>query len=130
MAEALLRMEFFKRGYGARVEVSSCGTGTRDGIPAASESIFVMRNREVDISSHRSRRLKPEFVKEASLIVAMNPSHSETLLAEYPEVKDKLMTFQIADPVGMSIRVYDETFQVIQAQTKQNWPEIMKKLGF
>ncbi len=130
MAEALLRQEFVKKGYGSRVEVSSCGTDTRDGIPAASEGVFVMRNREIDISGHRSRKLKPEFLKDSAIIIAMNPSHSEELLKTNPEIKEKLLTFQITDPVGMSIRVYEETFQVIQAQVSKQWPEIMKKLGW
>ncbi len=129
MAEALLRLEFKKKGYGSRVEVSSCGTGTRDGIPAASEGVFVMRNREIDISPHRSRKIKPEFLKDAALIIAMNPMHTEALLATNPEVKPKLMTFQITDPVGMSIRVYQETLDSIQVQITKEWPEILKRLG-
>ncbi len=129
MAEALLRQEFVKKGYGSRVEVSSCGTGTRDGIPASSESVFVMRNREVDIGTHRSRRLKPEYIKEATLVIAMNPTHAEALLATYPEVKVKLMTFQIPDPIGMSIRTYEETLQAIQSTIAKQWPEIVSKTG-
>lgn len=129
MAEGLLRQELKKKGYAGRVEVSSCGTGTRDGIPASSESVFVMSNREIDIRSHRSRRLKPEFLTEATLIIAMNPSHSEALLATNPEVKSKLMVFQIADPIGMSIRTYDEAFQAIQAQLAKHWPDMIHRLG-
>jgi len=129
MAEALFKQEVAKKGWGGRVEVSSCGIGTRDGIPAASEAVFVMRNREVDISGHRSRQMKPEFLKESSVIVAMNPSHAEALIAEHPEVKQKMVTFNIADPIGMSIRVYEETIQLIQAEMAKRWPEITKKLG-
>ncbi len=129
MAEAFVRREFEKKGYGSRIEVSSCGTGTRDGIPASSESVFVMRNREIDISAHRSRRLKSEFVKDAALIIAMNPSHEETLLEKYPEAKSKLITFKIPDPIGMSIRTYEETMQAIQTQVTKEWVEILKKAG-
>lgn len=129
MAEALLRQELLKRGWAKQVEVASCGTGTRDGMPAATEAVFVMRNREVDISNHRSQQLKPELLSQASVIVAMNPSHKETLLAEHPEVKPKVITFNIPDPIGMSIRVYEETAQSIQTEMLQKWPEIAKKMG-
>lgn len=129
MAEALFKHEVAKKGWGGRVEVSSCGIGTRDGIPAASEAVFVMRNREMDISEHRSRQMKPEFLKEAAVIVAMNPSHTQALIAEHPDVKQKMVTFNIADPIGMSIRVYEETIQLIQAEMGKRWPEITKKLG-
>jgi len=129
MAEALFKQEVAKKGWGGRVEVSSCGIGTRDGIPAASEAVFVMRNREMDISGHRSRQMKPEFLKESAVIVAMNPSHTEALIAEYPEVKQKMVTFNVADPIGMSIRVYEETIQLIQGEMGKRWPEITKKLG-
>jgi protein-tyrosine-phosphatase len=129
MAEVLFKHEVAKKGWGGRVEVSSCGIGTRDGIPAASEAVFVMRNREMDISEHRSRQMKPEFLKEAAVIVAMNPSHTQALIAEHPDVKQKMVTFNIADPIGMSIRVYEETIQLIQAEMGKRWPEITKKLG-
>ena len=128
IAEALIRLELKKKGLNTRVEVSSCGTATRDGIPASSESVFVMRNREIDISTHRSRKLKPEFVKEAAVILAMNPAHAEALLAEYAEAKPKLITFNIPDPIGMSIRTYEETLQVIQSELVKRWPEIISKL--
>ena len=129
MAEALLKQELSKKGFAGRVEITSCGTGTRDGAPASSESVFVMRNREIDISAHRSRRMKPEFLKDATLIIAMNQSHEVTLLEKYPEVKSKLLTFQISDPIGMNIRTYEETLQSIQAQITKEWPEILKRLG-
>lgn len=129
MAEALFKQEVAKKGWAGRVEVSSCGIGTRDGIPAASEAVFVMRNREMDIKAHRSRQMKPDYLKESTVIVAMNPSHTESLLADYPEVKPKLVTFNIDDPIGMSIRVYEETIQLIQAEMAKRWPEITKKLG-
>src|SRR5438094_391744 len=80
MAEGFIRQDLEKKGLKGKVEVSSCGTGTRDGMPASSETVFVMRNREINIGAHRSRKIKPEFVKEAAVILAMNPSHSEELL--------------------------------------------------
>jgi len=128
MAEALLRLELNKKGYGKKVEVLSCGTGTRDGIPASSESVFVMQNREIDIRKHRSKRLKPEFIKEASVVLAMNQSHADSLLVDYSEVKSKLITFSIPDPIGMSIRTYEETVQAIQAELAKRWTEIILKL--
>lgn len=129
MAEALLRAELNKKGYGQRVTVFSCGTGTRDGMPASSESVFVMRNREMDISPHRSKRIKPEFLKEAVLIIAMNPSHTATLLEMDAQLKDKVLTFNIADPIGMSLRTYEETIQSIEAAMAKHWAEIISKIG-
>ncbi len=73
--------------------------------------------------------MKPEFLKEAAVIVAMNQSHTQALIAEHPDVKQKMVTFNIADPIGMSIRVYEETIQLIQAEMGKRWPEITKKLG-
>lgn len=128
MAEALIRQEAAKKGWAKQVEVTSCGTGTRDGMPAATEAVFVMKNREVDISAHRSKQLTPELLSGAAVVVAMNPSHKETLLAEYPDVKSKLVTFNIPDPIGMSIRVYEETVQAIQSEMVKKWPEIVKKM--
>lgn len=129
MAEALLRQEVTKKGWGGRVEVLSCGMSTRDGMPASSESIFVMKNREVDISQHRSRQIKPEHVSEAAVIVAMNASHAETLREKHPEAMSKVITFDIEDPIGMNIRVYEETAQRIQSEMGKRWAEITKKLG-
>lgn len=129
MAEGLLKHKLAKRGLAQKVEVFSCGTGTRDGIPASSESVFVMRNREIDISGHRSRRLKPEFLKDAVVILAMNESHAEELLKTHPEVKSKLITFSIPDPIGMSIRTYEETVVQIESELEKRWSELEKKIG-
>ena len=92
-------------------------------------AVFVMKNREVDISGHRSRQLTPELVKEATVIVAMNPSHVESLKADYPEAKKKVVTFNIPDPIGMSIRVYEDTVQSIQDEMKSKWSDIRRKMG-
>jgi protein-tyrosine-phosphatase len=88
-----------------------------------------MKNREMDISGHRSRQLKPEYLSEAAVIVAMNPSHTDALLAKHPEVMPKVVTFNIEDPIGMNIRIYEETAQRIQAEMAKRWSEIAGKLG-
>ncbi len=128
MAEALFRHELKRYGLAKLVHVASCGVGTRDGIPASAEAVFVMRNHEIDISAHRSRRVKPDFLKEATVIIAMNPSHTETLLGGNPALKSKLITLQIPDPIGMSIRTYEETLIAIQSALHQCWPEVKKML--
>lgn len=129
MAEALLRHELERRGLGKFVQITSCGVGTRDGIPASSEAVFVMRNRELDISAHRSRKVRPEFLKEAAVIIAMNPSHTDTLIGLSPEIKVKIVTLQIPDPIGMSIRTYEETVLAIQKGLDQCMAELIKKLA-
>lgn len=125
MAEGWLRCELEKRGLSAQIEVSSCGVGTRDGLPAASEAEFVMKNRGVDISQHKSRQCRKGDIWGADLILVMADQHAESLEGTIPGAKDKTLVLDIPDPIGFDFRVYQMTLAQIERKLKENLNKII-----
>jgi protein-tyrosine-phosphatase len=68
------------------------------------EAIATLRERGVDIGSHRSRPLDPKEVEEADLVVGMTSVHVRELLDAVPEVAPKVVLLkalaEITGPVG------------------------------
>lgn len=121
MAEGWLLAELKKNDLQDVIEVSSCGIGTRAGRPATSEAVFVMKNREIDISEHQSKPCTREDVIEADAIIAMGGEHSQFITGLVPAAKDKIKVFNIRDPIGCGMNVYEEVAQVIEKSLKENW---------
>ena len=91
-----------------------------------SEAVLILRNREIDISDHRTRPMADKDLWDADLIVAMTPLHQESILAIDPKLGEKMIVFNIDDPVGMGMVVYEKTFHEICAKFKEHWKEIIK----
>src|SRR6185503_356929 len=95
-----------------RVEVASAGTAAWDDQPATPESVAVAAVDGVDIREHRSRRLTPEILRGADLVIAMERAHARTVqslgadpkrahvLSEWPEPGDAEL--EVSDPYGGS----------------------------
>jgi len=120
MAEGLLRQEIEKKGLSGDIEVSSCGTHARDGVPCTSETEIVMRNREIDLSKFRSRLCRGRDLWAADLIFAMAPQHARDIAKRLPSVKTKMITLNVDDPIGMGMVVYEKTFHDIETKLKQH----------
>lgn len=118
MAEGYLRHELEKKGLAELIEVVSCGMNARDGLPAASEAEFVMRNHEVDISGHKSRHCQKGDVWGADLILAMGSKHAEDLQQLLASAMEKTIVLDIPDPIGMGLMVYEKTFFEIENKIK------------
>ena len=68
MAEAVLRHELREKD---EMTVESAGLGALVGEQASEHAMALMRERGIDISSHRGQQLTPELVSEAELIGAV-----------------------------------------------------------
>lgn len=80
-AEALARRGLDARGLGS-VATASCGTLRIAGEPAAEHTVRAMAERGVDLSAFRSRALSHFLLREADLVVCMEPMHREAVLWE------------------------------------------------
>lgn len=119
MAEALARVYLARHG----VEVRSRGLFALDGRPASPESVAVLRRRGIDLSEHRSARLREEDLAWADVVLAMTAEHREALVSAFPEARAKIWTLtewvsresgrddygDIQDPVGQGIEAYEAT---------------------
>ena len=124
MGAAWLARELRNKGLADQIEVASCGIGTRGGMAASSEAIIVMKNREVDISSHRSRACTRRDVWDADLIFAMSEEHCNFIAGMVPEAKEKIQVLNIPDPIGMGMYIYEEVIEALERKLKEKWNDI------
>jgi protein-tyrosine-phosphatase len=117
MAEAIAREAVRRRGW-KNVEVASAGLSAHDGDPASPEAVTVARRHGVDVAAHASRRLTPELVEWADVVLAMGQSHLAALNRMGGRDKSSLLgSFAaggpgpaVRDPFGGGEAVYEETF--------------------
>jgi protein-tyrosine phosphatase len=86
MAEALLRTHLEERGASARVH--SAGTLHWDG-PATEQALEVMHELGIDMTTHRSRPLSAELLRDADLVLGMTRNHVWAAASHSPEAVDR-----------------------------------------
>jgi protein-tyrosine-phosphatase len=115
MAEVLLKSLVAQRGEVDCWQIRSAGTWTEQGLPATPLAGTVMRQRNVDLSEHRSRPIDLDLLNSATVVLVMTRHHQEALQAEFPAARDKVyllsqlidLHFDIADPYGGSLEDYE-----------------------
>ncbi len=125
MAEGWLRHEIEKIGLSSEIEVVSCGTNARDGLPCTPEAELVLLNREIDSSKFRSRRCRKGDLWSSDLILAMAAQHAEDVVAMLPSARAKTITLHVEDPIGMGVQVYEKTLLEIELKMKQHMKKIL-----
>ncbi len=126
MAEGLLVAELKRMRLDDRIEVSSCGTGARVGAHPTYEAALALKNREIDISNHRSRACSREDLLAADMIFAMSEEHAGYIQGVAPEVKDRVRVLGIPDPIGMGMMIYEQVLAAIEKKLKACWAEIIR----
>jgi protein-tyrosine phosphatase len=71
-----------------------------------------MRERGLDLSGHRSRRVTGELLRPFDLVLVMDEGHREALLAEFPDLSARLHLlaamageqYSIRDPVEGTLK--------------------------
>ena len=108
MAEGLARKELQ-----SFADAESAGTHAWSG-SAAPEAIAVMRSKfGIDISSHRSRNVRDLRLDDFDRIIAMDSSVAESLMMAYPNIRSRLISWEIIDPVGKGVEVYERSARQI-----------------
>lgn len=84
MAEGLARKMF-----GDSVQVSSAGMQAYAGESASSHAVEVLKEHNVDLSRHRSRRIKAELMADVDWIIPMTQAQEEALIRLFPQYAEK-----------------------------------------
>lgn len=124
MAEALMRHALGPAQ--SDWEVRSCGLGAWPGDAASAGAVSAMRERGLDIASHRSTRMSLWLADWATDIFLMTRAHLLSMHAEYPETSGKARLFtaclcgegrglDVADPFGGSEADYEQTARQMEA---------------
>lgn len=86
---------------------------------ATYNAIEAMEEYEVDLTKHRATNIRKSNIEEMDLILCATTSHKNTILYEYPNLKNKVFTMKeyvkedkekededIRDPWGYDIETY------------------------
>lgn len=113
MAEALARAK--------KMAADSAGIDCGGGLPAAANAVTVMRERGLDLSSHRSKDIDQLNIAEFDMVVAMSPSIARSLA---PLAVRQLVTWNVDDPYGGSLEVYRMAADIIERHLNDMRSEI------
>ncbi len=115
MAEALARQALAgKPGW----RVMSAGVGAINGQNPSTHAVTAMRQRGLDISSHRAQMLTGRLVREADYILGLTHGHVDGVCLLYPEAAEKTFALRefddslgahdkdIGDPIGGPLEGY------------------------
>ena len=124
MAEWLLRKLVEARPI-LEVQVRSAGFIALPGNPATHIAMVVAKEHGIDLSQHRAQPLTSSLIRDADLILVMEPEHRRELLYHRSEAASKVFLLrhfapsgdrdrEIADPYGMDMEAYRSCFQEIR----------------
>ena len=87
----------------------------------------VMQARGIDLTSHRSRLLTADMVRQADAVVAMTEGHAQAarnLAPEADHVRLLLDPEEVQDPIGGSVEVYRQCADAIENGIKALLKEV------
>lgn len=117
MAHKLLEKKL-KDNNISNVEVYSCGVFAEDGDTSTYAAKEVMKEYDVDMSTHRATHISNSNIKDMDLILCATTSHKYSVLQMYPELGEKVFTMKeyvseenckdldIKDPWGYDVEIY------------------------
>lgn len=96
MAEALFRDILRKdpRAHHLDIKIQSAGTGAVADLSSAPLAVEVLKDKGIDLSSHRTRALSPDMVERAGLIFTMSKQHRDEVLRMAPWAEDKVFVLK------------------------------------
>jgi protein-tyrosine phosphatase len=94
LGEGFLRRALQARLGDATPEVGSAGTFGWEGSGATSESVEAGAERGLDVSEHVARRLVPQLVEDAALVVTMTAEHRDEVVAMLPSAAARTFTLK------------------------------------
>ncbi|MFQ5630424.1 MAG: hypothetical protein ACE5I1_16760 [bacterium] len=136
MAEGLLKVKLPPH-LQPEVKVFSCGTLGLRNQPATPNAITVAREKDANISPHRSQGISEKLVANSNIVFCMAEEHRRFILHHYPVFRDnvfllrdfgakqKLEDPDVFDPIGSSVGVYRECCRIIDTELNRILPYLV-----
>jgi protein-tyrosine-phosphatase len=137
MGEGILKHVLARHGLAGHVEVRSAGTWASSGLEASHNAVRAAAAHSVHIEDHHSTVLTRSLIRQADLILVMEPVHLEEVLAQDPSAEGRafvLTSFAdpeegepggIEDPFGTDQDRYDASFEQIDHMMRMALPRIL-----
>jgi protein-tyrosine-phosphatase len=111
----------------------SAGIAAVDGYPASENAVAALKEWNIDIADHRSKKFQSYMVDKTDMIACMTGMHKNAILSAYPEAADKVFSLgelsgsleEIPDPYMGSLSLYRLTRDVLKDEILQ----MLKKLS-
>jgi len=137
MAEVLLKDKIQRENFAQQIVVSSAGVAVWSEAGASMGAQTVMRQRGINMTNHRSRRLLLKNIVDADLLLTMTTSHKAAVLSLMPEAKNKVFTLaefagvdkDISDPYGGNTAIYESCAIEIEKMLEKSWVKIVELAG-
>lgn len=136
MAEAVFRQHLPRWAADAgEWTVRSAGTRAAAGQPAAQSAQFVLAQRGVDLSAHRSTAVERDLLEQFDLILTLEPHHAEFLRQAYPQHAGRIFVLAdlcavgepVPDPYGSDLAAYHGALRQIEALLVCGGEEIVSR---
>ena len=134
MAESLLKEAIENSGKNIKdYNVYSAGLSTANGMRASENSIKILRDRNIDLSNHKSTELTEDLLNKSDLVLTMTKTHKKFLVQAVPKCINKVYTFRefadlgesdISDPYGGDL----ETYKITYNEIKESVDKIIEKI--
>jgi len=114
--------------------ITSAGNYTRNGMRTTREVLTVLKEYDIDASSHRSRLITRRLLSNHILVLCLASNHKEALQAEFPDLKDKVYllsemvgkTASVDDPIGGPLVEYEAAAREINDYLTEGLEKIIK----
>lgn len=108
-----------------KIKTMSAGVKVKPGTPSPQNAIKTSEIYDIDLLSNRSVQVTENMIRESDLIFCMEVWHYKQLVKKYPAYKKKyfllalfdteiqnspFLKYNIPDPYGMEIKIFEETF--------------------
>ena len=115
--------------------VETAGTFAGEGEPASAQSVAVMKDYGIDLSTHKSSTLTKGKIDAADLIIAMTASHRHHIGSMSASALKKTKTLlefaqnngNISDPFGGTEKIYSDCFSEMKEALDNLFLEIIMK---
>lgn len=122
MAEALLKDRYPSR------QIASAGIGALVGEPAADEAVALMRDRGLDLTSHRAQQLDAKLLHASDLLLVMESPHMRWIEGQWPQARGRVYRwghwskFDVPDPYGHDEPAFREVLALLD-RGLEDWKE-------
>ncbi len=131
MAKFMLDRFLKESGLDKEILVDSAGTGSYLGMPAAANTVQVMKETGLDVSMHKGKCINPDLLKKSDFIFVMEKLHKDIVLRMLPEVGSRVRLLKenedIPDPIGKSLEEYRRVLHMIRDEVENIFLELFKE---